>query len=219
MTTHHCNEVSPRGAITVDGLNSKIDGEPRIQDLVLAKSLGFSRPRNVRDIIRSNRRELEGYSGLRAIKDSPTTGAGRPATTYWLNEPQAILICMFSRTDKAEDARRQIIDVFMEWRRGKTIPVRAHDRRTSTKIEKAISLANSIARIEDVANRLGSSPRSSTSEHLWSPGDEMPVTMGDLLDILIEARRRLHGGHAVSTRYEINLIGVVRDAIAHKSFG
>ena len=46
---------------------------------------------------------------------------GRPTLEYWLNEAQALLVCMFSRTDQAARVRRELVEVFMAWRRGKAL--------------------------------------------------------------------------------------------------
>jgi hypothetical protein len=35
-----------------------------------------------------------------------------------LNEAQALLVCLFSRTGKAAEVRRALIEVFTAWRRG-----------------------------------------------------------------------------------------------------
>lgn len=47
---------------------------------------------------------------------------GRPGVEYWLNEPQAILIAMLSRTDRAADVRFEIVQVYLEYRRRKAAP-------------------------------------------------------------------------------------------------
>lgn len=96
-----------------------LDHEPRVQDLRLAESLGFERPRKIREIIERNRPELETFGTC------PTVGhvvRGNPVTEYWLSEPQALLICMFSRTERAREARRQLIEVFLAWRQGRLVP-------------------------------------------------------------------------------------------------
>ncbi|MCW4115678.1 hypothetical protein NPA31_011955 [Aurantimonas sp. MSK8Z-1] len=104
-------------------------GEPRVRDLVLAERLGFGRPSSIRVLIERNKSELQAYGSLHQIDANPGKQGGRPSKAYWLNEPQALLICMFSRTPLAADVRRQVIEVFMAWRQGKTVPVRDHARR------------------------------------------------------------------------------------------
>lgn len=49
----------------------------------------------------------------------PARGRGRPEEGFLLNEAQAILITMFSRTPTAAEVRRQIIAVFIAWRHGR----------------------------------------------------------------------------------------------------
>nr|HMO30064.1 hypothetical protein [Enterovirga sp.] len=94
--------------------------EPRILDLVLAGRLGFVAPREIRQLILRNKAELEGYGNLwrRATK---SLGRGRPGHEYHLNEAQALLICALARTSMAARIRRELITVFMEYRRG-TLP-------------------------------------------------------------------------------------------------
>jgi hypothetical protein len=109
-----------------------LDTEPRVQDLTLADALGFEDRHKIRDLIRRNSPELANHGEVCAIvaqTTPPREGVsatvaetpsknGRPGTEYWLNEPQSLLICMFSRTDKAADVRKEIIEVFLAWRRG-----------------------------------------------------------------------------------------------------
>lgn len=78
---------------------------------------------------------------------------GAPSTDYWLNEPQALLICMFARTDKAADGREEIIRVFLAWRRGELVQVRerqgqvvAEDVRALPIMER-VSLATEFRRV------------------------------------------------------------------------
>lgn len=97
-------------------------GEPRVRDLQLAEALGFERPRKIRDLILRNEAELSGYSEVCTSAGRTSFRGGRPSTEYWLAEPQALLICMFARTGNAAIVRKQVIDVFMAWRRGQTHP-------------------------------------------------------------------------------------------------
>lgn len=58
-------------------------------------------PANIRkDLIRPNMAELEGFGNIGETPQN-TGKAGRPAKVFYLNEQQALLICMFSRTEKA----------------------------------------------------------------------------------------------------------------------
>ncbi|MFD2650654.1 hypothetical protein [Brucella rhizosphaerae] len=74
-----------------------------------------------------------------------------------MNEPQALLICMFAKTVAAAAVRKALIDVFMEYRLGRTekpVKVQAHNRRTSTKIDDALRLKQNVDRLEKVAASL-----------------------------------------------------------------
>ena len=93
-----------------------IDGEPRILDLRVAERLGFARPRAVRQLIERSKTELESYGFIATRCGAYRT---RKFTEYWLNEPQALLVCLLSRTEKAAEVRRSLIAVFTAWRRGK----------------------------------------------------------------------------------------------------
>lgn len=100
---------------SLSDLNTSIDREPRIRDLRLAEVLGFERPRKIRDLIERNKSEIEGFGS-----SAPRRGAyrGQEITEYFLNEPQALLLCMFSRTERAAAVRQALIEVFMAFRRG-----------------------------------------------------------------------------------------------------
>lgn len=90
-----------------------LDAEPRVHDLRLAEALGFSRQRDIRQIIERNLEEL-GQHGSLAVQRRKSRG--QEFTEYWLNEAQALLICMFSKTANAAEVRRALIEVFMAWR-------------------------------------------------------------------------------------------------------
>lgn len=97
-----------------------INEEPRVLDTDLAEALGMARSRNIRvHLIEPNRIELERYGPL--CSRTERTG-GRPATAYYLNEEQALLVCMFSRTERAKDVREAVIRVFTAYRKGQLQP-------------------------------------------------------------------------------------------------
>lgn len=49
-------------------------------------------------------------------------GRGRPSSAFYLNEEQALLVCIFSETENAALVRKQVISTFMAYRRGQ-LPV------------------------------------------------------------------------------------------------
>lgn len=106
--------------ITVSDLEARNDDEPRIKDIRLGERLGMAQPLNIRQTIEANRAELEAYGEVFTRRVKTGSKGGRPGIEYWLNEPQALLLCMFSRTDAASEVRRELIEVYMAWRHGKT---------------------------------------------------------------------------------------------------
>lgn len=116
-------------ALSLTDIESDSD-EPRIKDVRLGERLGMAQPLNIREAIESNRAELERYGEVftRSVKTSAK--GGRPGCAYYLNEPQTLLLCMLSRTERAADVRQEVIKVFMAWRRSEErVAVRAHTRR------------------------------------------------------------------------------------------
>lgn len=103
---------------------SIVANDPRILDLRLGDALAFSQPRDIRKLISRNQSELGTYGEICATVSQITPddetnpkGAGRPGQEFWLNEPQALLICMFARTANAAEVRRALISAFLAWRR------------------------------------------------------------------------------------------------------
>ena len=116
---------------------SVIEGDARIADTHIQEALQYSHIQELRALIRQHQEELETYGGI--IRQSACKiGRGRPAMTYYLNEEQATLICMFARTPRAAEARRQIIEVFTAWRRG-VIEVQAPRADQTDRLEALIA--------------------------------------------------------------------------------
>ncbi len=131
-------------SLTIQDLNTTINHEPRIQDILIAERLGFSQVRDIRKLIDRNIDELRSYGEVSATSaetpnlprhggantafsdlhgiDANTRKAGRPSKTYFLNEGQALVICALSRTPNAASVRKAIIEVYMAYRKG-TLPL------------------------------------------------------------------------------------------------
>lgn len=60
---------------------------------------------------------MQGFGILREM-NANSGKRGRPALVYYLNEEQALLLCMFSRTEIAKAVRAEVIRVFQAYRRG-----------------------------------------------------------------------------------------------------
>lgn len=72
----------------------------------------------IRELIRRHEQELLSYGPL------PVTygqSRGQRFTAYHLNEEQALLICMFSRTENAAQVRAMLIKVFQAYRKGQLV--------------------------------------------------------------------------------------------------
>ncbi len=136
--------------LSVSDLNTEVNHEPRLLDLTVAKSLGYERPRVIRELIERNRAEIETYGSL-AVRHGKSRG--QSFTEYFLNEGQALVVCALSRTPKAAIGRKAIIDVYMAFRAGrlqpieppadftyKTISVKAHTRRLHRHDDRQLQL-------------------------------------------------------------------------------
>jgi hypothetical protein len=122
--------------ISLSDLNTSVNHEPRVLDVLLAERLGFADKYKVRELIERNRAELEFQGVVSATVAETSSKGGRPAAEYWLNEWHAILVCMFSRTEKAAEVRKAVIEVYKAYRQQKTVAepqprvaVRAYTRR------------------------------------------------------------------------------------------
>lgn len=128
----------------IDGFEvAMLDGdfEPRIHDLELGRRIELSRPRDIRRVVKQwhdagclvdTRCEVRSQSGTLNPRmqcadsrtervDSERTGRGRgePAhTEYYLGEADTLFIITKCKTSKATEITKQIIQVFIAWRRG-----------------------------------------------------------------------------------------------------
>ena len=96
--------------------------EPRILDRKIAVLLDFAGPSLIRKLVESHRRELEVYGPVKTVFVEPV----REGQSFLLNEPQALLVTLFTGEERAPEARKRILDTFMAHRR----PVRPTDKLT-----------------------------------------------------------------------------------------
>lgn len=179
--------------------------EPYIPDIELGRRLGFKRPWDVRRLIRrwydsghlvdtrcERRSQSDDVNSRRGGANAPHGVArrGRPANAeYFLGEADTLFIVTKSETDLATEITKQIIQVFMAWRRGQLAQPKAdpalaaiHDelkalRLLTTHIAKAVGipLPHSIAREAKGRNRRHHSLEKSPGiqlhvEHLFELG-------------------------------------------------
>lgn len=99
---------------TVDGMAFAVgfdDKEPRVRDVALAAWLGFASIKELRQLIERHLDEIEAYGVLLQFEEK-SQKQGRPASYFYLNEPQALLVGILSRTAKAAEVRRALIVAF-----------------------------------------------------------------------------------------------------------
>lgn len=101
-----------------------INGEHRVHDLHLADKLGFSEPRMVRNLIKRNHDKLLKFGVCYAVEQTSGAQGGRPATEFYLNQKQAVFICMKSETERAFDVQIEIVRVFDAYLNGELKPVK-----------------------------------------------------------------------------------------------
>lgn len=109
-------------ALTVSGWNLTVgdDDEPRVRDLELAERLGFSRPRDVRKLIKdlTVAGKLHDVAHRDGAARAPGQVAARPEREFWLTEAQALKVIAKSETDVADAILDEVIRVFIAVRRG-----------------------------------------------------------------------------------------------------
>lgn len=98
-----------------------VDGEPRVFDLTLAQRLGFEHPVNIRKLIKRNQAKLTTF-GIISTVEKIHGAAGRPASEFYLNQKQAVWVCMKSETDLAFDVQAEIVRVFDAYINGDLVP-------------------------------------------------------------------------------------------------
>lgn len=96
-----------------------LNGEPRVYDLHLAERLGFDRPRDIRKIIKRNEAKLLTFGGCATVA---RVVEGNETAEFYLNQKQALFICMKSETDRAFDVQADIIRVYDAYLNGDLKP-------------------------------------------------------------------------------------------------
>lgn len=130
MSTNLISQNDSR--LTINDLQV-IEDEPRIKDIVLGERLGLKRAVKIKEVIEANIKEIQGFGPCPLQTDTIKVGCVmRPVKTYYLNEAQALLLCMFSRTAKAAQVRKELIDVYIAYRTRGFAKVREHYRQVTT---------------------------------------------------------------------------------------
>lgn len=130
------DDTGTRQSLTVGTWNlsvfSDAQDEPRIRDLDLAERLGYTRRRNIRDLLRRllAAGELRNVTMHRTVRRIEKRGAiqgfeEREEDEFWLSEDQALFVVARSETKIASQLLREIIEVFRLAIRGLLSPGRA----------------------------------------------------------------------------------------------
>lgn len=114
--------------ITVSDLEVR-NGEPRVQDLALARALGFANAHQVRPLIKRHLSALKAFGEVSPTWEKPGSKGGRPSQVFYLNEEQAIYITAKSDTPKAAEITVEMVRVFRAYLKGEEKPVRVRQHR------------------------------------------------------------------------------------------
>lgn len=182
-----------RSALTV------IDGDARIADAHVQQVLGYARIADLHALIRQHADELSSYGEVfRRSAKKPGAGSkgGRPTLTYYLNEAQATLICMFSRTERAVAARKLIIEVFSAWRTGQLASVAAPQ---IDPFELMAGRAGTVSGHLQAIAAMNALARHATHLPVWRNGRRPPWWSNyELRAFLTESHRQMQLGHCVN---------------------
>ncbi|MEE8657681.1 hypothetical protein CGLAMM_01185 [Acetobacteraceae bacterium EV16G] len=128
-----------------------MDGELRINDLLLAEMLGFAQPLNVRKLIRRHAKYLAKIATISTVE---TVTRGQHGTEFFLTEEQASYIGMLSQTPQAAEGRIALIKAFRKIKQ----EVQAHRFETTSATAAALTkmtdlLATLTTRVEMLEGR------------------------------------------------------------------
>lgn len=98
--------------LTTDDLRI-IEGSARLADLRLARALAIGRLTDIRKLIHRRRADLAAYGGL---VRTPAVGKRTVDAEYWLNEQQALVVCVLANSAQSPAVHRDLIDIFAQHR-------------------------------------------------------------------------------------------------------
>jgi hypothetical protein len=111
-----------------------LDGSPCIRETRLSEALGIRPEWDISQLIQENFGELmrRGPAWRTTTPVWNDDGQKHAADEYYLNEQQALLICILSGTENAALTRQQMSEVFLAWRRTKLVDTVRADATTET---------------------------------------------------------------------------------------
>lgn len=137
-----------------------MDGELRINDLLLAEMLGFAQPVNVRKLIKRHAKYLSKFATISTVE---TVTRGQHGTEFFLTEEQASYIGMLSQTPQAAEGRIALIKAFRKIKQ----EVQAHRFETTSATAAALTkmtdlLATLTTRVEMLEGQKPARTRAAT---------------------------------------------------------
>lgn len=118
-----------------------IDGEARVLDTRLGAWLGYTRDRDIRDLVKSHLVELARHGILRSYTAN-SRRRGRPATVFYLNHAQVNHLIIYCGLPHLSELRVLVTKVFTEWQQGHLV---------STNVKTTIELEDGAAAAEEQA--------------------------------------------------------------------
>lgn len=121
------------------------NGEPMVRDLELAEKLGYERPRRIRELIKVMLERSQIDPSLVCPRQRQTPGGGRPSLEYYLSEKAALKVITKSETLNADKITDQMIDVFIDARKGE--PTQRHIDPVILQFKQATAIVKSTLQI------------------------------------------------------------------------
>jgi hypothetical protein len=142
------------------------NGEPMIEDLELAKRLGYELPYDIRKLIRRmlDSGQLTQEQVFATVAKTSEKG-GRPGVTYYLGEFAALKVTTKSDTENADEITNEIIQVFIDAKHGKPPVPRATDP-VITKARQADALMTTYLKVSKLLGTDIPTARAIAVEHV-----------------------------------------------------
>jgi len=180
------------------------EDRPLIEDEELGRRLGFSRPRDVRALIR----EIFNDSDICGVTPQ-MRGPGRKGRRYFLTRSQALKVVMRSGTSIAEQIQDEIIDVYEAWLDGRVAPAPSLD------VAAIVNMAtqSALAAVMPIFDRMLSEERRAREESRLVIGQRRAdLILGKIREIAsLHAQRNSRAWRQTHRRVSND----VRDAIRH----
>lgn len=154
-------------------------GEETVQDLQLAKALGYKRPTNIRNLIARHRRSLEAIGSLlqREAMIEAGKGATRAVTEFHLTKAQATFLVAKAGTQEADSVLILVSEAFAMLAQGRLAAV---DEAAQAELDAAVARGAERHRLmreekDDRSAALKAIGKSSSRRSLGKKPDGTPI--------------------------------------------